>query len=246
MSEPAYRSVADAIRAEIAAQRLVEGDRLPTVRELAAQYATPIGTVTRALDLLRAEGVIVSRHGRGLYVRTFARILRSSPSRLARAHWGAGKQIQDADTGQRLRVVHVEVGEVLAPASVAEALAIPGGANVLTRSRKFAVEDRVVQTAVSYIPLDVVAAAPAIAYAGPGPGGMYARMAEVGLGPDDFVERLVCRMPTPAEATDLDLPSGTPVVQVTRRAFTAAGRCVEVNVMLMDASAYQLEYHFGA
>lgn len=246
MAQPAYRDIAEAIRADITDRRLVEGDRLPTVRELADRFGVPTGTVARAIDLLRAEGIVVSRHGRGLYVRSFSRIVRSSPRRLARSHWGAGQAIQDADTGARLRVVHVEVGEVPASADVAAALGVPQGAAVLARSRRFAVEDRVVQTATSYIPLDVVAAAPAIAYTGPGPGGIYARMADAGLEPQDFVEQVVCRMPTPAEAADLDLPTGTPVVAITRHAMTAEGRCIEVNNMLLDASAYVLEYRFTA
>ncbi|RJO74196.1 GntR family transcriptional regulator [Nocardia panacis] len=246
MAAPAYRNVADAIRADIAGRRLVEGDRLPTVRELAERFDVPVGTVSRAIDLLRAEGVVVSRHGRGLYVRTFSRVRRTSPQRLHRQHWGQGRSIQDADTHGRMRVEHVEVTEVPAPATVAEALAITEGAAVLTRSRRFAIDDRVVQTAISYLPLDVVAAAPAVAYTGPGPGGIYARMAEAGLAPVKFTENIVCRMPTQQEATELDLPTGTPVIAITRHAHIATGRCIEINQMLLDASAYDLEYHFTA
>ncbi len=246
MSQPAYRDIAQAIRADIEARRLVEGDRLPTVRELAARHGVPVGTVARALDLLRAEGLVVSRHGRGLFVRAFSRILRSSPGRLSRRHWGAGHDIQDHDTQGRLRVVHIEVTEVPAPEPVAETLGVPAGAAVLRRARKFAVEERIVQLATSYLPLDVVAAAPAIGYTGPGPGGIYARMADAGLAPEAFTETIVCRMPSPAESTELDLPGGTPVVAITRHAFVSGGRCIEVNVMLLDASAYVLEYRLTA
>ena len=77
---------------------------------------------------------------------------------------------------------------------------------MLTRSRKFAVEERIVQIATSYIPLDVVARAPAVAYTGPGPGGIYARMAEVGMGPQTFPEAIVCRMPSPTESCGLTCP----------------------------------------
>jgi len=246
MATPAYRQIAEAIRADIAARRLVEGDRLPTVRALAESYRAPTGTVARALDLLRAEGVIVSRHGRGLYVRTFSRITRSSPQRLSKHQWTSGKSIQDCDTAGRPRTVHVVVCEVTAPEAVAVALGLRSGANVLSRARKFAVDERLVQQATSYIPLDVAAAAPAVAYTDPGPGGMYARMAEVGLGPARFTEALVCRMPTPAEMSELDLPDGTPVVVITRHAYTNDDRCVEVNTMVLDASAYALEYRFAA
>ncbi len=246
MSTPAYREIADLIRADIAARHLVDGDQLPTVREIATQHGVPTGTVSKALDLLRTEGVIGTKHGRGLYVRNFSRILRSSPKRLAREHWGTGLAIQDADTGHRLRVVHVEVGEVPAAAEVAEGLRVPPGAAVLSRARRFAVEDRVVQLATSFLPLDVVAAAPTIAYTGPGPGGIYARMAEAGLEPVRFIEQVIGRMPSTAERVALDLPDSTWVQQITRRAYLETGRCVEVNVMILDASAYILEYQFAS
>ncbi|MEU4160411.1 GntR family transcriptional regulator [Actinoplanes sp. NPDC026670] len=246
MGEPAYQNVADAIRADIEARRLIEGDRLPTVRELAQRFGVPTGTVAKAVDVLRANGVIVARHGRGLYVRSFGRIVRSSPDRLSKTWWGEGNSIQDRDTNGRLRAVHVVVEEAPASEEIAEALGVPAGAAVLTRARRFAVEDRIVQTAISHLPLDVVAAAPAVGYTGPGPGGIYARMAEAGLGPETFRESLICRMPTSAEAEVMALPRGTPVIAVTRRAYTSTRRCVEVNEMVLDSSAYELEYILGA
>jgi GntR family transcriptional regulator len=242
----AYQEIATAIRADIEARHLVEGDRLPTVREMAERYGVPTGTVAKAVDMLRADGVIVAKHGRGLYVRAFSRIVRSSPGRLSRSWWTDGKAIQDHDTNGRLRVVDVTVNEVPAPEDVAQAFAVPPGAAVLSRARRFAVEDRIVQFATSLIPLAVVAAAPAVAYTGPGPGGIYARMAEAGIGPQTFRETVVCRMPAPAEAARLTLPGGTPVIAITRHAYTGAGQCVEVNEMVLDSSAYALEYAFTA
>jgi GntR family transcriptional regulator len=246
MGEPAYREIADLIRADIEERRLVDGDRLPTVRDMALRFGVPTGTVAKAVDILRADGAVTARHGRGLYVSGFKRILRSSPARLARSWWGEGKAIQDSDTGGRLRVVHVEVEERPAPERIAEALGVPEGAAVLVRARRFAVEDRIVQIATSYIPLAVVAIAPAVAYTGPGPGGIYARMAEAGVGPEMLPERVICRAPTPDEAVALSLPRGTWVIAITRRAYTGARQCVEVNEMVLDASAYELENVFSA
>jgi GntR family transcriptional regulator len=39
---------------------------------------------------------------------------------------------------------------------------------------------------------------------------------------------------------------GALVLDIVRQAYTGSGRCVEVNAMVLDASAYTLEYEFGA
>jgi len=36
------------------------------------------------------------------------------------------------------------------------------------------------------------------------------------------------------------------VIEITRCAYAQAGRCVEVNRMVLDATAYELEYNFEA
>lgn len=65
---PAYQQIADDLRAGIAAGRYPGGGRLPGERELARQYGVTAMTVRRGLDVLRAEGVIVSREKRGHFV----------------------------------------------------------------------------------------------------------------------------------------------------------------------------------
>jgi len=65
---PAYHQIADDLRAGIAAGRYPVGDRLPVERELARQYGVTAMTVRHGLDVLRAEGVIVSHEKRGHFV----------------------------------------------------------------------------------------------------------------------------------------------------------------------------------
>lgn len=77
-----------------------------------------------------------------------------------------------------------------------------------------------------------------------GPGGVYARLAELRHGPARFREEIRSRMPSADEARLLGLGAGTPVVLVCRTAFTADGSPVEVNEMVLDAAAYVLEYDF--
>jgi GntR family transcriptional regulator len=178
-------------------------------------------------------------------MRRFPPIRRSSPGRLAREQWGACKQIQDADTGQRSRTVEVEVGETPAFDWVADALGVEHATPVFYRSRRFIVDDRPVQLATSYLPLELVRGT-SITYTDVGPGGTYARLGDLGLEPVRFIEELRARMPVPDEVTRLALPDGTPVIEIKRRAYTGDGRCVEINRMVLDASAYLLDYAFTA
>jgi GntR family transcriptional regulator len=145
------------------------------------------------------------------------------------------------------RTADVVVGEAPAPGFAAQALGVAEDQPVLFRSRRFLVERRPVQLATSYLPLDLVGGT-RIAYTDTGPGGTYARLAELGQAPTRFTEHLTARAPRPDEVDRLELTTavGALVFQITRYAYTAAGRCVEVNAMILDATAYELVYDFRA
>lgn len=243
--EHTYERVLEDLRAAILSGEFRAGAQLPSVRELANRYDTSVGTAGRVVRELGADGLVVTRQGSGVFVRTFAAIPRSSPGRLAKERWGAGQSIQDADTRQRSRTVDVETGERPLPGWAAEALSLPEGATGAMRSRRFVVDDRPVQLAVSYHPVEI-ARGTQIMHTDTGPGGTYARLAEMGHEPVRFTEYLRARMPTSDERRRLDLPRGTPVIEVTRHAFEDAGRCVAVDRMILDGTAYLLDYSFTA
>src|ERR1051325_8025201 len=78
-NEPAYRRVADAIRAQIRSGELPAGSQLPALPELGEQYGLSATAARDAIATLRDEGHIEPRHGSGTYVRRFAPITRTSP-----------------------------------------------------------------------------------------------------------------------------------------------------------------------
>ena len=61
-------TVMQVIRARVASRTLVAGDRLPSIRALAAETGVSPSTVVEAYDRLVAEGVIRARRGSGFYV----------------------------------------------------------------------------------------------------------------------------------------------------------------------------------
>lgn len=241
-----YREIADALRSAIASGEFPQGSRIPGENTVMADYGVVRMTARRALDVLKAEGLVVARPGSGTFVRDFHPLRRLGVERVAREQWGSGRSIWDADlAGRHLDVDHVHVGEDEAPGGVAAVLELSDDARVLRRSRRYVLDGKPVLLASSYLPLTLVADS-AITEKDPGPGGIYARLAELGHEPVHFREEVRARMPIPDEAEELRLETGTPVLLVARTAFRADGRAVEVNHMTMDAASYVLEYEFDS
>ena len=68
-NRPLYRQVIDQVRQAVAAGDLQVGDGLPSVRQLAEQLLVNHNTVAKAYAELVRDGVLESRHGRGVFVR---------------------------------------------------------------------------------------------------------------------------------------------------------------------------------
>ncbi|MGW1778666.1 GntR family transcriptional regulator [Streptomyces sp. NPDC002143] len=244
--QPKYQRIAAELRAAIEAGRYGPGERLPGENELMAAHGVARMTARQALGVLQAEGMVEARKGVGVFVRAFRPIRRRGIERLARAQWGEGRSVWEADAaGRELLVDSVEVTEEDAPAVIAGVLTLGEGARVCVRHRRYSLDGKPVLLATSYLPADLVSGTP-ITQSDTGPGGLYARLAELGRKPVRFREEIRSRMPSATEAEQLGLPSGVPVVLVARTAFDAQGAAVEVNDMVLDASAYVLEYGFEA
>ncbi|MEI5033334.1 GntR family transcriptional regulator [Streptomyces sp. S1A(2023)] len=243
--EPKYQRIATALKAEIQSGALEPGARLPGENDLMSQYGVARMTARQALGVLQSEGLTEARKGVGVFVRAFQPLRRRGIPRLVREQWGSGRSVWDADLGNRDLVVdQVKVGEGVASENAARVLG-RDGERVWFRSRRFVLDGKPVLLSTSYLPASLVEGS-AITEPDTGPGGIYARLAELGHGPVHFREEIRSRMPLPEEAAKLSLPAGTPVMLICRTAFAEEGRVVEVNEMVLDAAAYVLEYDFDA
>ncbi|MFF5702129.1 GntR family transcriptional regulator [Streptomyces sp. NPDC012794] len=244
--QPKYQRIADALKAAIRSGEYGPGDRLPGENDLMATYDVARMTARQALGVLQSEGLAEARKGAGVFVRAFRPLRRHGIQRLAQEQWGSGRSIWSTDSADRELVVdQVEVHEETASDAIAAALGIPDESPVWVRSRRFVLDGKPVLFATSHLPSDIVAAS-AITRSDTGPGGTYARLAELGHEPVHFREEVRCRMPSAHEAERLALSLGTPVIQIVRTAFAGDGRAVEVNEMTLDSASYVLEYDFDA
>lgn len=67
-SRPIYIQIIDSFRRQIRGGILQEGDKLPSVRELAAELAINPNTIQRAYRDLEQQGLIASVPGKGCFV----------------------------------------------------------------------------------------------------------------------------------------------------------------------------------
>ena len=74
-SEPIYRQLRDRVVAMILDGVLNEGDPLPSVRNVAAEYRVNPLTVLKAYQQLADEQLVETRRGRGMFINTGARSL---------------------------------------------------------------------------------------------------------------------------------------------------------------------------
>jgi GntR family transcriptional regulator len=74
-SQPIYRQLRDRVAAMILDDVLKEGDPLPSVRTVAAEYRINPLTVLKGYQRLVDEGLVETRRGRGMFINAGAREL---------------------------------------------------------------------------------------------------------------------------------------------------------------------------
>lgn len=243
-----FRQIADHLRQAVSKGNLQPGDQLPSEVQLMEHYGVARMTVRNALKLLQDEGLTTAEHGRGVYVRARPPVRRLASDRFAQRHRKEGKAAFIVESELAAATPHVdmiEVTQACPPDDIAERLRVSEESMVIVRSRRYSLDGRPVETAISYIPMDLAQGTP-ITDANPGPGGIYARLEESGHTLARFTEEVTARMPSPQETRLLTLPPGVPVFRLIRTAYDMSGRAVEVCDTIMAADAYVLSYELPA
>ena len=235
-------SIAKDLRAAIRSGTYKPGDRLPSEAALMSNYGVARMTARHGLSMLKDEGLTVTRHGSGVFVRAFEPIVRDTTG----AEVGESTVTAETDeTGAGLTVRTLAVtAEAEPPEKVRTTLGLAEGAKVTVRERLHLRERKPVLFATSYLPSSIAAGTP-IADQEVGRGGTHARLTEAGHAPVRFREDVVGRMPTIEEIEELRIEPGTPVLSVTRTAFTQDGTPVEVSYVVLDAGEFMLRYDIG-
>jgi GntR family transcriptional regulator len=218
-----HRQIAADLRARIHRGEWAPGERLPSIPAIAGMFGVAKQTVQRTVDQLRIEGLLITRPGSGTYVRGTRRRL----NRLSRGRYGVRRGYH-ADLAARYRQQLVHVGQLPAPAEVAEAFGLSPGAPLLARRYLVRTGDAPVELGVSWFrPRDVAGTDLERQQTFGRP--LYQEVEELtGRRYATAADHLTARLPTRDEAETLQIRPDTPVLALLHIAYDAEHKPIEV------------------
>jgi GntR family transcriptional regulator len=210
---------------------LAPGTQLPSTAHLVEEFDVSNTTVQKALAVLKGEGYLTSRQGKGVYVRD------RQPFRVE-----VGTYFTPSPGGYSYELL--EVAEVPSPAEVARALRTGSGDRVLLRRRLLRHGGRPVEVEWSYYPLEL-AGGTELAGSNRMRGGAPRVLADLGYPQRYFVDAVSARMPTTEETELLALPD-VPVIRQFRVVYSDEDRPIEVSILVKGSHLYELLYRLPA
>jgi DNA-binding GntR family transcriptional regulator len=209
-----------------------------------AEFAVSRPTVRSALSILKTEGRVHARQGRGVFVHGPGPKLHRSSDRYRRHDRGPDRtpvMVDTAATEPPTVELRRFAPEPASPA-VAERLALAEGAMVLVTALRFSTADFVLQTSTAYLPYDLVKGSPvADPSQQPWLSDTIGNLARLDVRVDRVQEEVVVRASIPQETIDLHLRPGQHVFEITRT-MVAAGTPVETCDIVLPADRYVLAY----
>lgn len=110
-ARPIYTQICDGIREQILAGILKEGDRLPSVRELATQLTINPNTIQRSYGILEQEGWIVCVPGKGNFVNAIPAIADARQKELWQEFEELRNRMERAGIPKEDLICHLSKGE---------------------------------------------------------------------------------------------------------------------------------------
>ncbi|MCX5266100.1 GntR family transcriptional regulator [Streptomyces sp. NBC_00199] len=244
MADPApYLVIAEELRGRIVGGEFTAGDKLPSVAELGRAHGVAPSVGSRAYGVLVEDGLVISRHGAGHYVRGD-----QSPELLVRRH---RKLSQDSPFAQGVAEQGAEgtwrhdSATASADERTAARLGVREGDPVMRTDYVYLADGQPVQLATSWEPIAVTGQSMIVLpEAGPYAGvGVAARMRVIGVEVGEPVEQVKARGATRAEAQALGINPSAPVLAVERTYFDqSSGRPVETADVVMRGDRWVAVY----
>lgn len=238
---PVYRQLAAIVRDQIQAGELQPGEALPPESALMDRYEVSRNTVRLAMQMLRAEGLVVTEHARGTFVRERPTVRRRSTVWYDREKSPGSPTAATVEAqGGTASWDHHSRAE---SASVVAAgrLGINVGDQVMVTDYVYKADGVPIQLARSWEPLELTQGTDIELPEDGAAVGVVARFDHIGVQIDTVDEVVSTRMPTDHEQRVLGMPAGVPVIEI-ERTYRAQGRAVETADIVVPGDRYVLHY----
>jgi len=256
-SGPRYLQIADDLRIDIETGKLKPGDPLPSVGTLAEQYDVSTAVTRQAIQLLRAQALVVTSNGRRPVVRgTRSKITYSNV-----AHWEKRERVKWPEAKRRNHgTIEDEVGVSIhdLPPLRADYQQIeadprdtpewPAGTKLLRREYETVDQhDRRIGHTLSYIPLYVISDNPDLLNPElePWPGGIHHQLSTVGVSFGLFKDTVTVRIPSTVDTERWGMTPGEPLIEMRSVGWSEDdldGQPVFVNRVWYPAETTALEF----
>lgn len=252
-----YERIAADLRQQIADGTLAPGARLNAETELADEYDVSVPTIRQALNMLRAEGLIDTQHGKGRFVRAPRQRVRRTPERYqwekARVQLpddervGTGATEQDTGLTYQDLKFHAEYHTVPADDQLARDFDIEPGTQMLERIYRTTSRDEsaAISLVRSYLVHDVAAMNPALLDASnePWPGGTQHQLKTIGIELDHITDEITARPPLADEAEQLGIDAqGVAVFVLKKTSVGTNGNVAELSYVILPGDRTEFAY----
>ena len=253
MPEPMYRQIAEDLRGKIEVGEIAQGAQLPTEIELMEQYDASRNTVRDAIKLLTARDLVETRPGQGTFVveriNPFVTTLTEDPV----TSRGGGEQnvyIAEVQAGGRTANVSVPRVEVQqAGATLADALRINEGDQVVSRHQQRFIDGTAFSLQTSFYPMSLVQRGAArLIEATDLEEGTVAYLANtLGIKQAGYRDSIEVRPPDETEASFFRLPADgrVPVFEVYRVVFDEEGNRIRLTITIYPVDRNRLVVNVG-
>ncbi len=223
---PLFASVGAVLKREIAAGRFAQADVLPGERELSEMLDVSRTTLRRAIAGLVDEGVLIHRHGAGTFVRRSPPHVEQPLSRLT--SFTEDMRLRGLAASSRV----IERGTFLPAPEETMMLDISPSETVFRLARLRLADGVPMAIERAAVPLRFLAGAE------PAGDSLYAALEASGFRPVRALQRLRAVVIGAAEAALLEIPEGSPALDIHRITSVADGRRVEFTRSFYRSDTY--------
>jgi GntR family transcriptional regulator len=236
---PKFVQIANSIRDRILRGELRSGDEVPSERQLAEEWSVARPTASRALQLLRSQGLVESRQGAGSFVRDQQQLVRRARDRYAQARDSGAIYPKD----EWAEITHARL--VKAPAHIAETFGLPAGAKAVKRRRVTNDPSGPIEVSTSWFSEETATAAPRLLQRERILEGTLAYVEEcTGRRARVATDKVGARLATKDEASALGLPQPSAVLVVLHVTFDRSQNPLEVAEAIFPPDRWTLQQDY--